>query len=63
MYARVIDLKAKNPSLKVMLAIGGWNAGANDLSNMVTDWALRQKFVSTTATFLTKYKFDGLDLE
>lgn len=27
-YQKVIDLKASNPNLKVMVAVGGWNHGS-----------------------------------
>jgi chitinase len=27
LYQRVVGLKARNPKLKVMLAIGGWSSG------------------------------------
>jgi len=63
MYERTVDLKKANPSLKVMLAVGGWNFGSGPFSDMVTDQALRQKFVSTSVDYLTLHKFDGLDLE
>jgi len=63
MYERTVDLKKANSSLKVMLAVGGWNFGSGPFSDMVTDQALRQKFVSTPVDYLTLHKFDGLDLE
>jgi chitinase len=63
MYERTLDLKLQNPNLKIMIAVGGWNAGSGPFSNMVTDTALRQKFISTSLAFLKKHKFDGLDLE
>lgn len=63
MYERATDLKARNPNLKIMIAVGGWNHGSGKFSNMVTDSSLRSKFVSTAVTFLTKNKFDGLDLD
>lgn len=31
MYERTIDLKAINPDLKVLLAVGGWNHGSGNL--------------------------------
>jgi len=62
MYERTTDLKKVNPSLKVMLAVGGWNVGSGLFSDMVTDQALRQKFVETSVDYLTLHNFDGLDL-
>ncbi len=63
LYERTTDLKRVNPGLKVMLAVGGWNVGSAEFSDMVTNQALRQKFVSTSVDYLTLHKFDGLDLE
>jgi chitinase len=63
MYERTTDLKKVNPRLKVILSVGGWNVGSRPFSDMVTDQALRQKFVSTSVDYLTLHKFDGLDLE
>ncbi len=63
MYERTTDLKKVNPSLKVMLAVGGLKFESGPFSDMVTDQALRQKFVNTSVDYLTLHKFDGLDLE
>jgi chitinase len=62
MYERTTDLKKVNPSLKVMLAVGGLYLGSGPFSDMVTDQALRQKFVNTSVDYLTLHNFDGLDL-
>ncbi len=37
--------------------------GSPDFSNMASSSATRSNFVSTTVDFLTKNKFDGLDLD
>ena len=60
LYQKTIDLKLKNPNLKVLLAIGGWNMGSTEFSVMVHDVNLRSKFVRTSIDFLKKNKFDGL---
>jgi chitinase len=60
MYGRVVAMKAKNPNLKVMLAVGGWNHGSWGFSTMVSDNRTRQNFVTKAVEFLKKYKFDGL---
>jgi len=62
MYERTTDLKKVNPSLKVLLAVGGLYFGSERFSDMVTDQALRQKFVNTSVDYLTLHNFDGLDL-
>jgi chitinase len=60
MYQRVIELKAENKYLKVMLAVGGWNHGSLLFSNMVADLKKRKNFVNTTIEFLKRNNFDGL---
>jgi chitinase len=63
MYERTIDLKKQNPHLKILLAVGGWNMGSTDFSNMALTATSRELFASTSVNYLKKHKFDGLDLD
>lgn len=63
MYNRTVALKKKNPKLKVLLAVGGWNLGSLPFSNMANNEARRKNFIQKSVEFLKKIKFDGLDLD
>jgi len=58
-----VGLKAQNPDLKVLVAIGGWGQGSERFSNMAKDDAKRKTFIASVVTFLRNREFDGLDMD
>nr|CAD7429083.1 unnamed protein product [Timema monikensis] len=62
-FGRFVKLKAISPQTKVMLAIGGWNEGSSKYSDMASTASNRQQFADSVVAFLTKYGFDGLDVD
>ena len=62
-YERFNNLKQQNPSVKTLLAVGGWNLGSAPFTRMVATDASRREFATTTVQFLKKNGFDGLDVD
>ncbi|GFU30430.1 chitotriosidase-1 [Nephila pilipes] len=62
-YERFTGLKKKNPNLKTLLAIGGWNEGSSKYSRMAKNPSSRKTFVDSCVTYLQRFGFDGLDLD
>ncbi|EDW32817.1 GL10147 [Drosophila persimilis] len=56
-------LKLKNPTLKTLAAIGGWNEGSKKFSIVAADAEKRARFVNDVVHFLQRHGFDGLDLD
>ena len=63
LYGRVNGLKSKNPKLKTLLSVGGWEVGSMPFSHMVATPASRAKFMRHACGYLRQYGFDGLDLD
>jgi len=61
-FGQLKKLKAANPQLEILIAIGGWT-----LSDKFSDVALtpesRAKFAKSCVDFCAKYGFDGVDLD
>lgn len=64
-YNSFTSLKDQKPSLKTMLAIGGWtdSEGTSKYSDLVASSTNRQAFITHVIPFLKQYNFDGLDLD
>jgi len=62
-YRRFNDMRKVNPTLKTLIAIGGWNEGSIKYSQVFSTAAARAKFVQDAVSFVQKYGFNGLDLD
>ncbi|XP_042878456.1 probable chitinase 2 [Penaeus japonicus] len=60
---RAVGLRAQNPRLKVVVAVGGWTEGSTKYSQMAGNSTSRRAFIDSAVLFIHKYKLDGLDLD
>ncbi|MBD8347783.1 glycoside hydrolase family 18 protein [Dysgonomonas sp. HGC4] len=57
----ISDLKKSNPSLKVLLSIGGWTSGR--FSEIAADTKLRELFAQNCKRGIDQFNLDGIDLD
>jgi chitinase len=60
---KVVALKEKKPSLKVLLMIGGWGEHADGFSMMARDAAKRTEFCQSCKAHIDTYGLDGIDID
>ncbi|KAL4419580.1 hypothetical protein ABPG77_003606, partial [Micractinium sp. CCAP 211/92] len=62
-------LRAQNPALKLLLAVGGWTMNLEDspyrfrFSRAVATSASRAKFINSTMAWLDRFGFEGIDID
>ncbi len=59
---RLRALKVKNPSLKILVSVGGWTWSGNFSDCALTETS-RRKFASSAASFAKTYGLDGIDID
>lgn len=62
-YKKFNNLKQKNPSLKTLLSVGGWDEGSLNFSIVAADPRRRATFLHSAIEILHKYNFNGLDID
>ena len=60
--AALVSLKAANPSLKILISIGGWG-GCKYFSDAALTDAARKKFADSAVDLLVKNHLDGVDID
>ena len=55
-------LKEVNPSLKILVSVGGWVWSGN-FSDAALSVKSRQKFAKSAASFVKQYNLDGIDID
>ncbi|KHJ44297.1 chitin binding Peritrophin-A domain protein [Trichuris suis] len=63
LYPALMKFKKSQPDLKVLLSIGGWNAGTSVFKHLAQSFANRKKFIDSVVSFIRQHNFDGLDLD
>lgn len=61
-YKQVLALKEKNPTLRVLLAIGGWMIGPQPFRTLTENVYRQTLFTFSAIEYLRAKGFDGLDL-
>jgi GH18 family chitinase len=62
-FKRLTAYKNTHKHLKVLLAIGGWNEGSRNYSDLAGDPHRRGRFVKQASEYVRQHNFDGLDLD
>lgn len=60
--ATLVALRQENPSLQILISVGGWLWSGN-FSDVALTPQSRSRFVDSVVEFLTRYHLDGLDID
>jgi chitinase len=61
-FATLTALRKQNPSLKVLVSVGGW-LWSGGFSDVALTAQSRHKFIESVSAFLARYDLDGLDID
>jgi chitinase len=61
-FRTLVGLKQQNPSLQVLVSVGGW-LWSGSFSDMALTKESRSRFIDSVVEFVDRYKLDGLDID
>jgi chitinase len=61
-FRNLVQLKKQNPSLKILISIGGWTWSGKFSDAVLTDTA-RQAFAASAADIVKRFDLDGIDID
>jgi chitinase len=61
-FRRLNKLKTINPSLKILISLGGWS-WSNNFSDAVLTESSRKRFAASAAAIVKTYDLDGIDID
>jgi chitinase len=61
-FVRLNSLREKNPSLQLLISIGGWSWSENFSNAVLTD-SLRKVFAKSAVAIIRKHQLDGVDID
>jgi chitinase len=61
-FALLVALKKENPSLTILISVGGW-LGSGDFSDIALTKESRSTFIGSVMDFLRRFGLDGLDID
>ncbi len=61
-FATLTALRKRNPSLKILVSVGGWLWSGN-FSDVALNANNRSVFIESVVTFLSRHNLDGLDVD
>lgn len=62
-YKRFTNLKKKDPNLKLLVSVGGWDGNPKVFSSLVSTDKNINTFAGNAINFLRSRNFDGLDVD
>ncbi|KAK2711817.1 hypothetical protein QYM36_012821 [Artemia franciscana] len=62
-FRRFTRLREVNPEAKFLLAVGGWNVGSVQFSNLSLTNEGRQHFIVSVIDYVIRFDFDGIDVD
>lgn len=60
--AALVALKRENPSLKVLISVGGW-LGSGNFSDMALTRESRHRFIESAVKYIDRHQLDGVDID
>ena len=63
LFVKMTEWKTRNPTLKILISVGGWTEGSTNFNSIVLTDQSRQSFCSQVVRVAREYNLDGFDID